>query len=144
VRRAELIFPAVLCAGVAALLATGLVILDYSWTVIAFPLGAGGLMCALCVLQISRAGTAGPQALRSIAAEPFTIPTLAWVFALPVLLYGLGFVVGPAVYLLIYLRANGTSWHVSGLISLSSLVVTWAFFIKLLGVLLPVAPLWLA
>jgi hypothetical protein len=143
VRHAERIFPAVLCAGVAALLAVGLLVLAYSWTVIAFPLGAGGVMCALCVLQIVRSRADRSPPLRPNTAEPFTLPTLAWVFALPVFLYALGFVAGPAIYLLVYLRASGSSWRLSGLLSVGSLVVIWAFFIKLLGVLLPVEPLWL-
>jgi hypothetical protein len=64
-------------------------------------------------------------------------------FALALFLFGLGFVAGPAAYLLICLRANGFSWGLSASVAVASLAVTWGLFIKTMGILLPVAPLWM-
>jgi hypothetical protein len=150
--RGEAIFPAVLAAGVAALVAGGIFFAGYSWKVIAFPFGAAVIVCGLCLLQIATAlagaktQPAAPEAagLPSDApTEPLTPASLVWVFVLALFLYGLGFVFGPAAYLLLYLRANGSSWLVSAAIAAGSLLVTWGLFIKALRVLLPLQPLWL-
>jgi hypothetical protein len=151
--RGEAIFPAVLAVGVAALVGGGIFLAGYSWKVIAFPFGAAVIVCGLCLVQIAvvLTGAAVPQpaaaetsALPADAApESLTPASLIWVFILALFLYGLGFVFGPAAYLLLYLRANGSSWLMSVAISASSLVITWGLFIKALRVLLPIQPLWL-
>jgi hypothetical protein len=142
-RTAEIAFPAGLAALAAALIAGGFLIADYSWRVIGFPLLAGGVMAALCLVQIAAVGR---RRLDEPAAEeglePITAASVAWVFALAVFVFALGFVAGPAAYLLAYLRANGSSWRLSLIISALSIAVTWGFFIKLMRVLLPVEPLW--
>lgn len=142
--RGEILFPAVLLAAVAALIAGGFVA-GYSWTVIAFPLGAAVIVCGLSALQMSWA-VAG-KADRAAAAEeqlaPLTVASLAWVFALGLFVAGLGFVFGPAAYLLVYLRAHGSSWTLSVVTALASIVVTWGLFIKFLQVLLPIEPIWM-
>ena len=76
-------------------------------------------------------------------AGPLSWPSLIWIFALAGFLFGLGFVAGPACYLLIFLRANRFSWASSASIAAASVVVTWGLFIKIIGILLPVAPLWM-
>jgi hypothetical protein len=150
--RGEAIFPAVLAAGVAALVAGGIFLAGYSWKVIAFPFGAAVIVCSLCLVQIAAAlagAKARPAAAEAsapsadAAPEPLTPASLIWVFILALFLYGLGFVFGPAAYLLLYLRANGSSWLTSVAISAGSLIVTWGLFIKALRVLLPIQPLWL-
>lgn len=142
--RAEILFPSILFVIIAGLLATGWFILGYSLTVIAFPLGAGTVMCALCVVQVAAVLT-GRQAsvVDEEPLEPLTISGLAWVFALALFVFGLGFVVGPAVYLLTCLRANGSSWSLSLVIAAGSVAVTWGLFIKFLLVPLPIEPLWM-
>jgi hypothetical protein len=143
--RAEILFPSLLFVVVAAFLIAGLTVLDYSWAVIAFPLGAGVIMCALCVVEVARtlAGHSAPPLPEQEELEPLTWGSVAWVFALGGFVYGLGFVFGPAAYLLVYLRANGSSWRLSIGIAAASLLVTWGLFIKLLRVLLPIEPLWM-
>jgi hypothetical protein len=148
-RRAELVFPSLILAMIAAFLAYGAV--NYTWTALAFPLGAGLILCGLCFGELAKVLTA--RGRRQPAAEidaieetepaPLSSASIAWIFALAVFLYGLGFVAGPACYLLVYLLANRFSWPVVAGIATASVVVTWGVFIKIIGILLPVAPLWM-
>jgi hypothetical protein len=146
--RAELIFPAVIFALVAAFAAGGIVLGEYTWGVIAFPLGAAIVTCTLCAIEIARVLASRPASATGAPAEgddsplPMSASGVAWMFVLPVFLYGLGFVAGPAAYLLICLRANGFSWLTSGVIAAASVAVTYGLFIHVMGVLLPVMPLW--
>jgi hypothetical protein len=147
--RGEAVFPGVLLVGVAALVAGGIFIAGYSWKVIAFPFGAAVIVCGLCLVQLAptfaraKAAAPEPSTASEMPVEPLTTASLAWVFVLALFLYGLGFVFGPAAYLLLYLRANGSSWLLSTVLAAGSLLVTWGLFIKLLRVLLPIQPLWL-
>jgi Tripartite tricarboxylate transporter TctB family len=149
--RAEAIFPAVIVTGVVALVAGGIFLAQYSWKVIAFPFGAAVIICALCLFLLATmliGRTAQPISEASaqpsdMPTEPLTMASLAWLFALALFLAGLGFVFGPAAYLLAYLRAHGSSWLLSTAIAAGSLLVTWGLFIKVLRVLLPLQPLWL-
>jgi len=147
--RGEAIFPAVLAVVVAALVVGGIFVAGYSWKVIAFPFGAAVIVCGLCLAQIAtalsgtRTAAAEPSPATDLPLDPLTPASLIWVFVLVLFLYGLGFVFGPAAYLLLYLRANGSSWLRSAAIAAGSLLVTWGLFTKVLRVLLPIQPLWL-
>jgi Tripartite tricarboxylate transporter TctB family len=151
-RAAEAIFPGVILTGVAALVAGGIVLAGYSWNVIAFPFGAAVLICGLCLFLLAtlllgrntQPVDETPLPPSDVPTEPLTLASLAWVFVLALFLYGLGFVFGPAAYLLIYLRVHGSSWLLSIAVAAASLLVTWGLFIKVLRVLLPMQPLWLA
>ena len=142
--RGEIIFPAVLFIVVAALIAGGFAV-GYSWTVIAFPFGAAIIICALSALQTywAFAGDPGRPSAEDEQLPPLTVASLVWIFALALFVYGFGFVAGPALYLLAYLRAHGSSWALSGIIAAASIVFTWALFIKFLQVPLPIEPLWM-
>lgn len=148
-RRAELVFPFLILVVIAALLAYGAA--NYTWTALAFPLGAGLILCGMCIGELASVLRArGRQPVAEIDAievaegpAPLAFASVAWIFALAIFLYGLGFVAGPACYLLIYLRASRFSWPVSAGIAAASVVVTWGFFIKIIGILLPIAPLWM-
>jgi hypothetical protein len=147
-RRAELIFPCVIFAAIAALITYAAV--NYTWTALAFPLGAGLILCGLCAVEAAtllaagRGRTAPPvDAVEEEKSAPLSLNSITWIFGLAVFLYGLGFVAGPACYLLVYLLANRFSWPVVAGIATASVVVTWGVFIKILGILLPVAPLWM-
>ena len=141
-RRAEIVFPSLLFAITVALLIGGWMA-GYSWTVIVFPVGVGILLCGLSALQITAvvAGRSSPI-VEDEAIGPLTAWGVAWVFALAPFIAGLGFIAGPALYLIVYLRANGSSWSLSGIIAATSVLVTWGVFIKALGVPLPIYPLW--
>jgi hypothetical protein len=150
--RGEAIFPGVTLIGVAALVAGGIFLAGYSWKVIAFPFGAAVIVCGLCLFQLAtvlpgakpqRADPETPSLPSDTPADPLTTASLVWVFVLALFLFGLGFVFGPAAYLLLYLRAHGVSWLTSTAIAAGSLLVTWGLFIKVLRVLLPLQPLWL-
>ena len=142
----EAILPALLMAITAALLIGGFAA-GYSWTAITFPLAAGGAVCVLCVVELiairERRSATAPAMPADGEAEPLSPSSFAWMFALAFFLFGLGFVAGPAAYLLVCLRANGFSWGLSAGIAVASLAVTWGLFIKAMGILLPVAPLWM-
>jgi hypothetical protein len=146
--RAEFVFPALIFAAVAVLLVLGNSVFAYTWTAFVFPLGAGMVLCALCAAEMAaamrareRAEPAPRAAATANAAVPFSLASFAWMFALAVFLYGFGFVAGPALYLLVCLRANGVSWGLAAGVALASLAVTWGLFIKIMGILLPVYPL---
>jgi hypothetical protein len=141
--RAEIVFPAVLFVIVGALLAMGFFVYKYSWTVIGFPLGAGLFVCVLCLVDIAmtRAGHQ-PRPAMDAPAEPLSMACVLWIFALGAFILALGFVYGPAAYLLVYLRATGSSWRLSMAVGLGSLLMTWGLFIKLLRVPIPLEPLW--
>jgi hypothetical protein len=144
-RLGEILFPTILFAVVAALIAGGFAA-GYSWTVIAFPLGAAIMICGLSAMQVCWAavGDPRPEPAENEGLPPLAASSLVWVFALAVFVYALGFVFGPAAYLLAYLRAHGSSWALSVIIAAGSIAVTWGLFIKFLQVLLPIEPLWLA
>ena len=148
-KRAELIFPLIIFVAVVAFAGGGYFIGDYSWGVIAFPLGAAILTCVLCAIEIARllstrrvSALEAPPADSEDAPPPMSPSGVAWIFILPVFLYALGFVAGPAVYLLACLRANRFSWRLSTGIAVASVAMTWGLFIHLMGVLLPLTPLW--
>lgn len=141
--RAAVVFPALILLTVGGL--TLYAAFTFTWTALQFPLGAGLLLCALCVGELATTFS-GRQVEATLDAEragPLPWPSLIWIFALAGFLFGLGFVAGPACYLLIFLRANRFSWGFAASIALASVAVTWGFFIKIIGILLPIAPLWM-
>jgi hypothetical protein len=146
--RAELVFPSMIFVAVAGFMAGGYALGEYSSSVIAFPLGAATFTCALCVLEIARVLARQPAAPATAASEdadapaPISATGLFWMFVLPVFLYALGFVAGPALYLLACLRATGFSWVLAISVAAASVAMTWGFFFYVMGVLLPLLPLW--
>jgi hypothetical protein len=151
--RGELLFPAAIAAVVVVLLALGYYYYEYGWTTFAFPLGVGAVLCVLCAIEIAgvlrgrRAATAHAGSdidSTDTEQERLSLPAVGWMFALVVFLYAFGFVFGAAIYLLMCLRLNGFSWTASAIVALGSMLVTWGLFIKILDILLPVWPLWMA
>lgn len=142
--RAQILFPILLFAIVAALLASGLFVYRYSWTVIGFPLGAGFFVCVMCLVDIAMTltGREPRQPASNTPAQPLSVPAVLWAFALMPFVIAFGFVFGSALYLLAYMLANGVAWRLSAAISTASLLVTWGLFIKLMRVPMPVEPLW--
>lgn len=144
--RAQILFPSLLIAIIAGLLAAGLFVYHYSWTVIGFPLGAGVFVCLMCTIDIAMTltGREPRPPANDMPLEPLSWAAVAWAFALVPFVIAFGFVFGSALYLLAYLRANGSSWRLSAIISTASLLFTWGLFIKLMRVPMPVEPLWWA
>lgn len=142
--RAQIIFPCLIFAIVAALLVAGLFVYRYSWTVIGFPLGAGLFVCLLCLVDIAMTltGREPKPAANDTPLEPLTWAAVLWAFTLVPFVVALGFVFGPALYLLAYMIANGSSWRLSAVIATASLLVTWGLFIQVMRVPMPVEPLW--
>ncbi len=140
--RAAILFPALVLFAVGGL--TIYAAFAFTWTALQFPLGAGIALCAMCAGEIM-ATISGQQAGPTPDAEragPLSWPSLGWIFALAGFLFGLGFVAGPACYLLIFLRASRFSWAFALAIAAASVLVTWGLFIRIIGILLPVMPLW--
>jgi len=151
--RGQLVFPAAVAAAVIVLLALGYYYYEYGWTTFAFPLGVGIAVCLLCAIEIAGV-LRGRRAVTEPAGsdidstdteqERLSLPAVGWMFALVVFLYAFGFIFGAAIYLLVCLRFNGFSWIASAIVALGSMLVTWGLFIKVLDILLPVWPLWMA
>jgi len=147
--RAAFVFPALLFVATAVLV--GYAAANYTWTALVFPLGVGTMLCGFCLAEAMRALAAAREltpeidAMEPLANEvpPLPLSSIGWIFALIVFLYAFGFVVGPALYLLAFLRISGFSWLTAALIGLASSAITWGFFIKAMGILLPVTPLWM-
>jgi hypothetical protein len=143
--KAETIFPAAIFVIVAALVAFGYFISQFTWITFVFPFMVGVVLCALCLIELTRPFKNSDSTATSEAPPaPLSMSSLFWMFALIVFLYGLGFVAGPAAYLLACLRANGFSWRLSAGVAAASVAVTWGLFIKVMNVLLPIAPLWMS
>ena len=142
--RSEAAFPALALAFTGAMLALGYFHYNYSWTSLAFTLAAGLVVCLLCLFEIAailrRRGATAPRAADT---TPLSLAALAWLFALAPFLYAFGFVFGAALYLLVCLRGSGFSWRLSLGTAAASLLVSWGLFVSILGVQLPIRPLWM-
>ena len=141
--RGALLFPALVLAFTAVMLGLGYFHYHYSWVSFAFPLGTGLVLCALCALEIFIFSKSPKTAERSGDMPALSLVSLAWLLALAPFLWAFGFVFGAALYLLVSLRGNAFSWRTSIVTALVSLVVSWGLVIKVLGVQLPIVPLWL-
>ena len=143
--RGAFLFPALILAFTAAMLAVGYFHYHYSWVSFAFPLGVGLVLCVLCAFELTSAVRHPEAAARRISEMPaLPVRSLAWLFALAPFLWLFGFVFGAALYLLVSLRGNAFSWRTSIATAALSLLVSWGLVIKVLGVQLPIAPLWLS
>lgn len=142
--RGAVVFPVLILAFTAAMLAVGHFHYQYSWTTFVFPLAAGVVVVLLCALEIAavlyRPRVSAP---READAPSLSLAGLAWLFALGAFLYALGFVFGAALYLLVCLRGSGFSWRLSLGTAAASLLVTWGLFASILGIQLPIKPLWM-
>ncbi|OGA16432.1 MAG: hypothetical protein A3G25_12605 [Betaproteobacteria bacterium RIFCSPLOWO2_12_FULL_63_13] len=143
-KRGQIVFPSLILAFTAVMLSLGYFHYQYSWTAFAFPFGAGLAVCILCAVEIANSVRGrGNRAPRASELPPVSLTGVAWLFALAVFLYAFGFVFGAALYLLVALRGNGFSWRLSVGTAVVALLVTWGIFIKVLGVQLPIVPLWI-
>ena len=138
--RAQALYPALILAFTAAMLALGYFHYHYSWTSFAFPFAVGLVVIALCGAEML-ALLRNSKAVVDVPAVP--IRSLLWLFALAPFLWAFGFVFGAALYLLVSLRGHAFSWRASIVTALVSLLVSWALVIEVLGVQLPLKPLWL-
>jgi len=146
-KRAEFLFPAAIFVATAVLLLLGAFYYHYARIVFMFPLATGVALCALCINVM--VGAFQGRALTEPQIEdepelPMSWVGLAWLLVLLLFLYGLGFVYGSAVYLLVCLLGNGFSWKIAVGSAVVALLVTWGLFIHVLGVLLPIEPLWMS
>lgn len=141
--RAQVLFPALIAAFTAAILALGYFHYHYSWTSFGFPLAAGLAVIALCASEIF-AAFKNPHDSPVAEMPALPIRSLLWLFALAPFLWAFGFVFGAALYLLISLRGHAFSWRAAIITALVSLAVSWGLVVKVLGVQLPTKPLWVA
>ncbi len=142
--RGAFIFPALILAFSVSMLALGYFYYHYSWVSFAFPLATGLVLSALCAFELTSAARhSDADAKRAQEMPSLSLVSLAWLFALAPFLWAFGFVFGSALYLLVSLRGNAFSWRASIVTALVSLLVSWALLIKILGVQLPIKPLWM-
>lgn len=141
--RGAIVFPALALAFTVVMLAVGYFHYHYSWTAFAFPFAAGVALCLLCAFEITallRPRAAGAPG----TADPLSLAGMAWLFALAAFLYAFGFIFGAALYLLVCLKGNGFSWRLSLGTAVASLLIGWGLFVKVLGVQLPIMPVWMS
>lgn len=142
-KRDQAVFPSLILAFTVTMLAVGHFHYQYSWTAFAFPFAAGVMVSLLCILEIAVVLRGRGGASRSAEPPPVSLAGVAWLFALAVFLYAFGFVFGAALYLLVCLRGNNFSWRLSLGTGAVAVLVCWGVFIKVLGVQLPLVPLWM-
>lgn len=140
--RGAFLFPALILAFTATMLGIGYFHYHYSWVSFAFPLGVGLVLCALCAMEMLVFSRSPKTSERNADVPALSLVSLAWLFALAPFLWAFGFVFGAALYLLVSLRGNAFSWRTAIATALVSLLVSWGLVIKVLGVQLPIAPLW--
>ena len=141
--RAQAIFPALLLGFTAAMLALGYFHYHYAWVTFSFPLAAGLVVIALCAAELFALARNGEATQSSADMPGLPVRSLVWLLALAPFLWAFGFVFGSALYLLASLRGHAFSWRAALLTALVSVLVSWGLVIKVLGVQLPLAPLWL-
>ena len=71
-------------------------------------------------------------------------PSMMWVVAIVPMVFLLGYPMGLALYVFVYLKSHGQGWLTSGLLALGTLAVVYLGFARLLGVPLPALPLGLS
>lgn len=140
--RGAFLFPALILAFTATMLGIGYFHYHYSWVSFAFPLGVGLVLCTLCAMEMLVFSRSPKTSERNADVPALSLVSLAWLFALAPFLWAFGFVFGAALYLLVSLRGNAFSWRTAIATALVSLLVSWGLVIKVLGVQLPIAPLW--
>jgi hypothetical protein len=146
-KRGEFLFPALIFLITGVLLLVGAFYYEYARIVFMFPLATGLALCALCLNEIVAVLKGQTRTAPQIDDEPdvsMSWTALGWMLSLLIFLYGFGFVFGMAAYLLLCLLGNGFSWKISVGVAAASLLLTWGVFIKILGVLLPIQPLWMS
>jgi len=137
----RIIFP----SAVLAILITLIIIsLGYRYTARLFPLLVMSPVVALLVVQIfMEFRTKAKQEMVCKEDKPAGEVTLgkylrsqAWVAALLLLIYLLGFVVGPSLFVLIYLRVHGMKWLTTMICAVTVIVIVYGAFGSLFEVYL--------
>jgi hypothetical protein len=152
-RHAELAFLCLLAVFVIGFLTLGLFHYGYSFALLRFPLLAGGAVGVLVAAQIFVLRRSEPaetaEAVGPGLTERFTGPARAatllricWLFSIVPLVFLCGYPWGLAIYLLCFLRSTRASWTLALAMAAASLLLSFGLFIEVLGVSLPVTPLW--
>ena len=156
-QRVEICFLLGICAILTGLCLLGLFYYEYSATLMRFPLMSAGVVLVVAMVQLGllwnrpatanapvgtgsmterTAADAGGSPRRSILAK------ICWLFLILPLVLALGYPVGLAIYLLLFLKQVGESWKVALGISGTSLLLSYGLFVEMLGVPLPLLPSW--
>lgn len=140
--RTDSILPLLAACMALLFLLSGWLFYDYGWVVMRFPLLVGALTigAALPLLLRRRGGPVEPAPPSGrdrdgrIAAE-FS-HYLAVASILPAV-WILGFVLGPALFLLAFLRWHGTGWGLAAAMAAGTALFVHGVFVKLLQLQLP-------
>ncbi len=131
---------------IAGFLALGEFVYDYSFSVHRFPIIVGLATIALAAIAFVRTLVRpAPQGDEEEAASAWpsgTTAALLWLAAaLPIVVF-LGYLVGPALYLFIYLKLHGEKWLTAAVFAIGALLVIYFGFHELLAVRVPIYPFW--
>ena len=128
----NLIFPLVLLAALTTMI---VVSLGYQYTAKLFPLLVMLPVAALLVVQIFlearklRQETAPRESTQAGQADLFSyLKSQGWVVVLLLSIYLLGFVIGPALFLLIYLRMQGVKWLTTAICIAMAMAIVYGAF----------------
>lgn len=140
--RTDSILPLLAACMALLFLLSGWLFYDYGWVVMRFPLLVGALtISAALPLLLRRRGAPvepAPPSDRdrdgSVAAEFSNYLVVACI--LPAV-WILGFVLGPALFLLAFLRWHGTGWGVAAAMAAGTALFVHGVFVKLLQLQLP-------
>lgn len=150
----ERLFTLAIVAFVLGFLALGAFYYEYRWIVFRFPLIVGLATVAFALGHLAlgpRRSVEGP-ATEPETAEPAQPPSATpreavigflWILGILPFIYGLGYLVGLPLYVLVYMRAHAQGWVLSLCVAAGTGLVTWVGFDLILGVLLPAFPDWL-
>lgn len=149
-RAGELVFLLLLAGFLVGFCLLGQFHYGYAASLMLFPLSAAGITLPIVAIQLaillkSRRGATAPAA--SAPERPggmglSSAPKVAALFCVVPLVFLVGYPVGLALYLLGILRQTGESWSVAWTLAAGSLLVSYGLFTQLLGVPLPLTPLW--
>lgn len=131
---------------IAVFLAAGEFVYDYSFPVHRFPIIIGLATIALAAFAVirtlARPAPKDDDGENAPAWPRGTTGALLWLAsALPMVIF-LGYLVGPALFLLLYLRLHGEKWLTAILFAAGCAAFIYLGFHELLAVRVPLYPFW--
>lgn len=140
-KRGQIIFPLTIAGFVSLLLAAAAMQPSGSWRNLGFPLGVALPLLLACLLQASRSRHSETNGQDTTAVPSSS--TMAWLLAAPASIAALGFLAGPALFLICYLRWHAMRWSATLGSAVGIALLHWGL-VQGLRVPLPLGPPWLA
>ena len=144
IRNAETVFLGLLAAFLVGFCALGLFYYAYPVDLLRFPLLAAGFTLVVTLVQMvslgRRTSVAGGQA--RLPERRGGLIKAGWLLSVLPLVFLCGFPAALALYLFGCLKSAGESWGLSLVLAASSLLLSYGLFIQMIGIPLPLLPLW--